>query len=104
MLRRGYRSSLALGATAAGGTLGILIPPSISMIVYGVITDTSIGHLFMAGIVPGLLLALLLSATIMAIAVRNPSWAPPVTERAEPQAKNGARSAPCCRSLCSQPW
>jgi C4-dicarboxylate transporter DctM subunit len=80
MLRRGYRSSLALGATAAGGTLGILIPPSISMIVYGVITDTSIGHLFMAGIVPGLLLALLLSATIVAIAIRNPAWAPPVIE------------------------
>ena len=80
MIRRGYRDSLALGATAAGGTLGILIPPSIAMIVYGVITDTSIGHLFMAGIVPGLLLALLLSLTIVVIAIRNPSWAPPVTE------------------------
>ena len=80
MIRRGYRTSLALGATAAGGTLGILIPPSIAMIVYGVITDTSIGHLFMAGIVPGLMLALLLSVTIVIIAIRNPSWAPPVTE------------------------
>jgi C4-dicarboxylate transporter DctM subunit len=80
MIRRGYRDSLALGATAAGGTLGILIPPSIAMIVYGVITDTSIGHLFMAGIVPGLLLALLLSVTIVVIALRNPSWAPPITE------------------------
>jgi len=80
MLRRGYHKSLALGATAAGGTLGILIPPSISMIVYGVITDTSIGHLFMAGIIPGLLLAFLLSATIVVIAKRNPDWAPPVTE------------------------
>jgi C4-dicarboxylate transporter DctM subunit len=81
MLRRGYRSTLALGATAAGGTLGILIPPSIAMIVYGVITDTSIGHLFMAGILPGILLALLLSVTIVAMVVRNPSWAPPVTEQ-----------------------
>ena len=80
MIRRGYRDSLALGATAAGGTLGILIPPSIAMIVYGVITDTSIGHLFMAGIVPGVLLALLLSVTIVIIAIRNPSWAPPITE------------------------
>jgi C4-dicarboxylate transporter DctM subunit len=80
MIRRGYDKSLALGATAAGGTLGILIPPSIAMIVYGVITDTSIGHLFMAGIVPGILLAALLSATIIAIVLRKPAWAPPVKE------------------------
>ena len=81
MLRRGYRNSLALGATAAGGTLGILIPPSIGMIVYGVITDTSIGHLFMAGIIPGILLALLMSLTIVVIVLRHPTWAPPVPER-----------------------
>jgi C4-dicarboxylate transporter, DctM subunit len=81
MLRRGYRSSLALGATAAGGTLGILIPPSISMIVYGVITDTSIGHLFMAGIVPGIMLATLMSMTIVVIVLRRPTWAPPITEQ-----------------------
>ncbi|MGE0627802.1 MAG: TRAP transporter large permease [Hyphomicrobiaceae bacterium] len=81
MVRRGYDKSLALGATAAGGTLGILIPPSIAMIVYGVITDTSIGHLFMAGIVPGLLLAFLLSLTIVLIAMRRPDWAPPVTDQ-----------------------
>jgi C4-dicarboxylate transporter DctM subunit len=81
MLRRGYRSTLALGATAAGGTLGILIPPSITMIVYGVITDTSIGHLFMAGIVPGILLAALMSITILVLALRHPTWAPPVAER-----------------------
>ncbi|MBX9840291.1 MAG: TRAP transporter large permease [Xanthobacteraceae bacterium] len=80
MMKRGYKSTLALGATAAGGTLGILIPPSISMIVYGVITDTSIGHLFMAGIVPGLMLATLMSVTIVVIALRYPSWAPPVRE------------------------
>jgi C4-dicarboxylate transporter DctM subunit len=80
MLRRGYDKSLALGATAAGGTLGILIPPSIAMIVYGVITDTSIGHLFMAGIVPGILLATLLSVTIMTLVYRHPSWAPPITD------------------------
>jgi C4-dicarboxylate transporter DctM subunit len=81
MMRRGYRASLALGATAAGGTLGILIPPSISMIVYGVITDTSIGHLFMAGIIPGILLATLMSVTIVVIALRYPDWAPRVAEQ-----------------------
>ncbi|MDF2115988.1 TRAP transporter large permease [Roseiarcaceae bacterium H3SJ34-1] len=81
MLKRGYDKSLALGATAAGGTLGILIPPSIPMIVYGVITDTSIGHLFIAGIFPGILLATLLSATAVFTAVRRPEMAPPITER-----------------------
>lgn len=54
--RRGYSMTLSLGSIAAGGTLGILIPPSVNMIVYGSLTDTSIGKLFMAGIIPGLLL------------------------------------------------
>ncbi|MBD3610751.1 MAG: TRAP transporter large permease [Gammaproteobacteria bacterium] len=56
MQKRGYPSSLATGAIAAGGTLGILIPPSITMIVYGIATETSIGRLFIAGILPGLML------------------------------------------------
>jgi C4-dicarboxylate transporter DctM subunit len=81
MLRRGYDRSLALGATAAGGTLGILIPPSIAMIVYGVITETSIGHLFIAGIIPGLLLATLLSATVVVAVVLNPKLAPPLEDK-----------------------
>lgn len=54
--RRGYSMKLALGSVAAGGTLGILIPPSVNMIVYGSMTGTSIGKLFMAGIIPGILL------------------------------------------------
>ena len=56
MRARGYPDGLATGAIAAGGTLGILIPPSITMIVYGIATETSIGRLFLAGVVPGLLL------------------------------------------------
>ncbi|GLS16860.1 TRAP transporter large permease [Hydrogenophaga electricum] len=55
--KRGYPMSMSLGSIAAGGTLGILIPPSVNMIVYGSLTDTSIGKLFVAGIVPGLLLS-----------------------------------------------
>ncbi len=54
---RGYSERLALGSLAAGGTLGILIPPSLNMIIYGVMTDTSIGRLFIAGVIPGLLLS-----------------------------------------------
>ncbi|KZM49068.1 TRAP transporter large permease [Labrenzia sp. OB1] len=56
MRKRGYSEEIATGSIAAGGTLGILIPPSITMIVYGIATETSIGRLFLAGVVPGLLL------------------------------------------------
>ena len=56
MRRRGYDADLATGAIAAGGTLGILIPPSITMILYGIASETSIGRLFIAGIIPGLML------------------------------------------------
>ncbi|MCW5656187.1 MAG: TRAP transporter large permease [Burkholderiaceae bacterium] len=56
MRRRGYDADLATGAIAAGGTLGILIPPSITMILYGIASETSIGRLFIAGILPGLML------------------------------------------------
>ena len=56
MRKRGYPASLATGSIAAGGTLGILIPPSIVMIVYGITTETSIGRLFAAGLIPGLML------------------------------------------------
>ena len=62
MRKRGYDADLATGAIAAGGTLGILIPPSITMILYGIASETSIGRLFLAGIIPGLLLMLLFMA------------------------------------------
>lgn len=56
MRKRGYPDGVAAGSIAAGGTLGILIPPSVTMIVYGIATETSIGRLFLAGVVPGLML------------------------------------------------
>jgi tripartite ATP-independent transporter DctM subunit len=59
MRKRGYPDDVAAGSIAAGGTLGILIPPSVTMIVYGIATETSIGRLFLAGVVPGLLLVVL---------------------------------------------
>ncbi len=62
--KRGYPDSLSYGTLAGAGTLGLLIPPSITMIVYGVTVQESIGRLFMAGIIPGLLLSLMFSAYI----------------------------------------
>ena len=76
MIRNGYSKGLAFGSTAAGGTLGILIPPSVPMILYGVITETSIGSLFIAGILPGLMMAVLLSLLVMGMAVFRPHLAP----------------------------
>lgn len=73
---RGYDDRLTLGSLAAGGTLGILIPPSLNMIIYGVMTDTSIGRLFIAGIVPGLLLAGFFMLIIAVVAMIRPSVAP----------------------------
>ncbi len=75
MRKRGYPGSLATGVIVAGGTLGILIPPSVTMIVYGIATQSSVGKLFIAGVVPGLLMTGLFSAWIMAYMVfhgRNP--------------------------------
>ena len=62
MRKRGYPEGIATGSIAAGGSLGILIPPSVTMIVYGIATETSIGRLFLAGVFPGLLLVALFMA------------------------------------------
>jgi C4-dicarboxylate transporter DctM subunit len=62
MIRRGVPPALATGAICAGGTLGILIPPSITMILYGIATETSIGRLFLSGVIPGIVLVVLFSA------------------------------------------
>lgn len=62
MRKRGYPDGVAAGSIAAGGTLGILIPPSVTMIVYGIATETSIGRLFLAGVIPGILLVSLFMA------------------------------------------
>jgi tripartite ATP-independent transporter DctM subunit len=71
--KHGYSERLFLGTIAAGGTLGILIPPSINMIVYGVLTDSSIPQLYLAGILPGLVLAALFSLTVLAACLLWPS-------------------------------
>ena len=70
--KHGYSERLFLGTIAAGGTLGILIPPSINLIVYGVLTDSSIPKLYLAGIIPGLVLASLFSLTVLFICLAWP--------------------------------
>jgi C4-dicarboxylate transporter DctM subunit len=75
--RRGYPELISLGSLAGAGTLGLLIPPSIIMIVYGVAADVSIAQLFIAGVIPGLLLALIFSAWIALWALLHPGQIPP---------------------------
>ena len=72
-----YHASLATGAIAAGGSIGILIPPSVILIIYGIITEQSIGQLFLAGFVPGILEAVFYIVTIAILTRRNPSLGPP---------------------------
>jgi len=76
MLQRRYSVRLATGSVVSAGTLGILIPPSVAMIIYGIVTETSILQLFKAGIIPGILLALLMSAAVLIYAVFRPESAP----------------------------
>jgi len=77
MKKYGYDDTLATGTVAAAGTLGILIPPSTVLIVYGILTEQSIGKLFIAGILPGLLLSIFFAATVVFLCWRNPAIGPP---------------------------
>jgi len=79
--RRGYPDGIAIGSLAGAGTLGLLIPPSIIMIVYGVTAEVSIAQLFIAGILPGILLAALFSGYLMFWAWRNPGLVPAADSR-----------------------
>ncbi|MEO8136827.1 MAG: TRAP transporter large permease, partial [Betaproteobacteria bacterium] len=74
MKKHGYNASLYTGSLAAGGTLGILIPPSINMVVYGVLTNTSIPQLYLAGFIPGFLLAAFFMLTILIACLVKPAW------------------------------
>ena len=76
MIKRGYDKRLAVGSVSVGGTLGILIPPSITMIIYGLITETSIGKLFIAGVIPGLVISLILCGCIAVYVTLKPEIAP----------------------------
>jgi C4-dicarboxylate transporter, DctM subunit len=83
MRKRGYPDGVAAGCIAAGGTLGILIPPSVTMIIYGISTETSIGRLFIAGVVPGFMLAGLFMIWTMIACKMAGGYNNPMTESAE---------------------
>ena len=76
MMRFGYRRRFALGSIAGSACLGMLIPPSVLLIVWGIITEQSIGKLFVAGVIPGIVLSLLFIVYTVAVVVRNPDIAP----------------------------
>lgn len=80
MTKRGYDPRLAYGTLCCAGTLGIMIPPSLSMIIYGSMTGNSIGKLFIAGIIPGIVLGLLMALLVVAMVVLRPSLAPRISE------------------------
>jgi C4-dicarboxylate transporter, DctM subunit len=77
LLRRGYDERMVVGTLTASGTLGILIPPSIMMIVYGFIAEVSIARLFIAGVVPGIMMVILFMAYVIVWALLNPGKTPP---------------------------
>jgi tripartite ATP-independent transporter DctM subunit len=81
MVKRGYNKEAVVGSLAGGGTLGLLIPPSLSFLIYGALTDTSIGRLFISGIVPGLMVAAMFMAYILFACLRNPALYPKDDER-----------------------
>ena len=90
---RGYPEHMVIGTLAGASTLGLLIPPSIIMIVYGVMAEVSISRLFVAGVLPGLLLATLFSGYIMLWALRHPDQIPQATERLNLRQKLAASRA-----------
>ncbi len=93
LARRGYPDAIAIGSLAGAGTLGLLIPPSIIMIVYGVAAEVSIAQLFIAGVLPGVVLALLFSGYLVVWAWRHPGQVPPADRRLPLAAK--LREARC---------
>ena len=86
LAKRGYDTRMTLGSLAAGGTLGILIPPSINLIIYGMLANASVGRLFMGGVLPGIILTALFMGWIAAVAIARPGLAP----RGEPFSLPGA--------------
>lgn len=76
MKKYGYNDSLSTGCIACAGTLGVLIPPSVIFLIYGFMTEQSIGKLFISGIIPGIILAIFMSLAVYLVCLKNPSYGP----------------------------
>lgn len=99
MRRFGYDDRLATGSIAAGGTLGILIPPSVILIIYGLLTETNIAKLFIAGIIPGILGVLLYLLAVKITVWINPALAPDVATESEPLSRSDLIGVLCVLGL-----
>ena len=91
MRKYGYKDTLASAAIAAGGTLGILIPPSVIMVIYGIMTETNIGKLFIAGILPGIVCVVLLCLAVQWITWRDPAAGPPAARARWPERREALK-------------
>ncbi len=101
--RRGYPDSIAIGSLSGAGTLGLLIPPSLIMIVYGVQAEVSIAKLFAAGVIPGILLAALMMAYVAGWSLLNPTKIPP-PDPAMPLREKLRESSSLIPVVCSSCW
>ena len=101
MRRYNYDDRLATGAVAAGGTIGILIPPSIIMVIYGLLTETSISKLFLAGFLPGLLTV---AGFMLTISVMTRIIPRSVRRRRAPRCRTVRRCAACGARRCCSCW
>ena len=93
MRRYGYDVRIASGVVAAAGTLAILIPPSLALLIYGIVTESSIGHLFLAGVIPGILTGIGLCGVVAVLARRRPAWIPEATRSMWPEARRAGMAA-----------
>jgi TRAP-type C4-dicarboxylate transport system permease large subunit len=98
MLKAGYNKRLAAGVVAAGATLDSLIPPSALLVVYGIITEQSIGKLLVAGFAPGIFSAFVYTAIILFMCWRNPALGKPIRGYTWPQDSSH------CRARCRSCW
>ena len=87
MMKYGYSKSLSIGAIAGSGSFAAMIPPSITMVIYAIITEQSVGQLLMAGVIPGLLTAFIYLAGVYVLVRVRPNLAPPIKERVDPIVK-----------------
>ena len=97
-----YNEPLFLGSLAAGGTLGILIPPSINLIIFGFLTNTSVPALYLAGFIPGLVLGGLFMLTVLIACLIRPAWGG--LSVATSWRERVARFPTCCRRSVSSSW